>query len=100
LAYGLKKRLADMTADAVNNPEDLAKLERLDAMVNLVQLLPFGVDLWDIQNGYYRMLQESFPTLSARADDFSKLWTSEFIELGKKLNVAVEQYAVPTPAAA
>lgn len=98
LAYGLKKRLAEMTAEVVENPDDLEKLERLDAMVDVVHLLPFAVDLWKVQNGYYRLLQNNFPAMSRRPDDFSRLWTSEFVGLGQKLNVAVEQ-ATPAPVA-
>ncbi|HYH00929.1 MAG TPA: DUF3536 domain-containing protein [Terriglobales bacterium] len=100
LAYDLRNRLDEMTAGALADPEDLAKLERLDAMVDVVHMLPFAVDLWRVQNGYYRLLQNTYPTMARRGDDFSRLWVAEFTGLGHKLNVVVEQQPTPVMAAA
>jgi alpha-amylase/alpha-mannosidase (GH57 family) len=50
LEYAMRKRLEDQTLVFARNPEDLAALKRLHAMLDVAAGLPLHVHLWRVQN--------------------------------------------------
>ena len=76
--------LADPTVDLVR---------LLDSAAALLGALPFGVDLWKIQNVYYRLRENIYPDmrrLKQRGDRTADAWMDCFEALGQKLNVKVD----------
>jgi len=75
----------------IGNPI-VSSLQRIDNAASLIPAMPFRVDLWKIQNGYYRLLQNSHPTMHRqkdRGDSTAQAWIECFEALGKKLAVKV-----------
>jgi hypothetical protein len=93
LAYSLTRRFTKMVADLALKPrEDL--LHRFNLAVDLVQSLPFEVDLGRVQNVYFQLQQNVYPVFVEQDDDASVRWVKEFNALGDKLGFFVE----PLPA--
>lgn len=55
LAYALKLTIERTAEEVVANLPSLRLLQRLEAVVGLARSLPFGVDLWKVQNVYYKL---------------------------------------------
>jgi hypothetical protein len=65
-------------------------LERLEAVVNLARSLPFGVNLWQVQNLSAQKLNGTFPSMRAeaeRGDEFAKNWVSHMSSLAEHLDL-------------
>ncbi|HEY7556350.1 MAG TPA: DUF3536 domain-containing protein [Candidatus Binatia bacterium] len=65
-------------------------LKQLHCAASVIQFLPFGVDLWEIQNIYYGLLKNLFPKmqeLQARGDEQAKAWVETFRALGRQLAI-------------
>jgi len=95
LSYALRHSLERMIRRLQAGPSDLELLERLEAVVDLARSLPFEVDLWEVQNRYYQMLQQVRPRFQARDDDEAGNWLARFDRLGEKLRILVP---APQPA--
>jgi alpha-amylase/alpha-mannosidase (GH57 family) len=73
-------------------PEDLAILQELQRAVELGDSLPFRINLWLVQNIYFRVLQGNYPEnkeKAGKADAAAQEWVSHFQLLGEKLRVRV-----------
>ena len=73
-------------------PDDLSLLNKLGVAAKMVKSLPFGVDLWRVQDIYYRMLPTVYPQFQKRAeagDELAREWLSRFSALGGQLSVRV-----------
>jgi hypothetical protein len=76
----------------VSTPEDQTCLEQLVGAAELARAMPFEVDLWKVQNLYYRMLQEIYPQFQQHAqggDAAAQEWVHQFVALGGQLSVRV-----------
>ncbi|HEY1250087.1 MAG TPA: DUF3536 domain-containing protein [Thermoanaerobaculia bacterium] len=74
-------------------PTDLERLSRLERTVDLARSLPFEVDFWKVQNGYYQLLVHLLPGRRREADggfDDAARWIDRFLALGEKLSVRVD----------
>jgi len=96
LSYALRHSLERMIQRLQAGPAELEPLERLEAVVDLARSLPFEVDLWEVQNRYYQMLQQVRPELQARDNDAGRIWLAHFDRLGEKLRILVP---APRPSA-
>ncbi len=70
----------------------LAVLWQLRDTANLLKDFPFTVNLWSIQNIFYRLLQEQYPAhceAQGLGDDTARLWVASFQELGQILGISV-----------
>jgi hypothetical protein len=77
----------------VAEPASLLHAQRLKTAAELAQRLPFPIDLWKVQNMYYRLLKSVYARMCAEAaggDDASQSWCKTFRELGSELRVRVE----------
>ncbi|MGB7553871.1 MAG: DUF3536 domain-containing protein, partial [Candidatus Korobacteraceae bacterium] len=95
LGYALKRRLSRMADELAVNPRE-ERLQRFNAAVGLVRSLPFEVNLAPVQNVFYQLLQNVYPTVALEIDEASQRWASEFAGLGEKLGVCVEPVPIPT----
>jgi alpha-amylase/alpha-mannosidase (GH57 family) len=91
LEFAYRHKLERMTERLIVSPTvDL--LQQLDNAVSLIRALPFRVDLWKIQNGYYRLLENIYPDMQRQkeqGDKAAQAWLSTFKALGRKLAVKV-----------
>jgi hypothetical protein len=91
LEFAYRHKLERMTERLIASPTvDL--LQQLDNAVSLIRALPFRVDLWKIQNGYYRLLENICPDMQRQkeqGDKAAQAWLSSFMALGQKLAVKV-----------
>ena len=79
-----------MIAGLAETPEDMALLNNLIAATEMVDSLPFGVDLWRVQNLYHDILQTTYPGFKERAekgDESAGEWLSRFSAMGQQLKI-------------
>jgi len=73
-------------------PDDVALLQSLSDAAGLAAAFPFPVDLSQAQNLFFKLLQDVYPSYSARAaqgEPDPKEWVSAFLNLGDRLRVRV-----------
>jgi len=93
LSYTLKKSIERLVDRFVTQPDSLEILRRLEVVASLVRQLPFDVDLWTMQNAYYRMRElmiPDFESLAQQGDESARVWLDEFDRLGKKLSMRLD----------
>jgi hypothetical protein len=93
------ERLADGLR---GSPSDLARLEELEAVVDLGRQLPFEVDFWKVQNAFYGLLRSLLPGRQREAEagfEDARRWVERFLALGEKLSVKVTEGEHPKPVA-
>ncbi|MBI2821202.1 MAG: DUF3536 domain-containing protein [Acidobacteria bacterium] len=92
LEYALRKTLERIMKRLCDNPSDLVLLQRLAAAVELAGSLPFEVNLWEVQNAYFEILQSRHDALLARSergDQKATQWIERFAALGERLGMRV-----------
>jgi hypothetical protein len=97
LSYALSGRINSLMQSFAAMPDDLENLQRMNLVFNMVNRLPFQVNLWKVQNLYYGLLQSLFSDLATKEAPESKLWAREFAALGEKLGIAVDSIAPSEP---
>jgi hypothetical protein len=90
LAYALTRRFGKLADELALKPRD-GLLHRFNLAIDLVQSLPFEVDLARVQNVYYQLQQHVLPVVAAENTPDAKAWLAEFTALGQKLGFAVDQ---------
>jgi len=83
LSFRLRRSLVRAARDFFERPTDLKCLERLDAGVELALAVPFEVDLWQVQNLYFRASREH---PSRGGEDDAR--TRAFARLGERLSIS------------
>ena len=86
--YNLERLAQQLIADPT-----AAALDRLNVATEVLQLLPFEIDLWQIQNNFYRLLNEVYPKERRRAaigHDSAQSWCELLEALGKKLSIKID----------
>jgi alpha-amylase/alpha-mannosidase (GH57 family) len=84
----LERRMQRMIAEPTE-----ASLRLLDRAADLLNDLPFSVNLWTVQNGYFRILenvQRDLRQRQDRGDETASAWLERFRSLGRKLAVKVD----------
>jgi alpha-amylase/alpha-mannosidase (GH57 family) len=74
-------------AKKLGSSPTLAKLRQLNQTLSLIPLLPFWINLWKIQNSYYRLSKSFYPKLRTREPSDGGAALACFEELGVKLGV-------------
>jgi hypothetical protein len=93
LGFALKGTLERMAAKFSDRPADPALLQELESLAALSCNLPFPVDLWNVQNIYFKVSREAYPQFHGRAEkgeDAAKAWVGRFTALGGKLSCRVD----------
>jgi alpha-amylase/alpha-mannosidase (GH57 family) len=68
--------------------EDLAKLERWEAVVAIVREADVPIDLRKPQNAYYHLKKSVRPLIAASSSSSATRWLQHFDALGEKLSIA------------
>jgi len=93
LSYLLQQTLERTVARLVATPDAIDFLKELLAAAEMLHLLPFPVDLWKVQNLYYKMLKSIYPEFQKRAqqrDKAAQEWLSQFVSLGQRLSIRID----------
>jgi hypothetical protein len=93
IEFALRRRIESLALEFAGAPED-DRLERLRRAVVLASHMPFPVELWEVQNVYFSMLQAVYPERLERArrgDADARIWAERFAELGDLLFVQVPE---------
>jgi len=80
----LAANMQSLAEQLLDQPDDLSRLERLNKAAQLVQTLPFKVNLWKTQNICYKILHAHCPNLSEKAsfgDQNAKDWLRHYTVL-------------------
>ncbi|HAA90708.1 MAG: Glycoside hydrolase, family 57 [Thermoanaerobacterales bacterium 50_218] len=90
LSYALQQTVEKMAEKLRSRPTDLLLLEHLQTVIELIDSLPFEVNLRKAQNIYYKMLQTIYHDLRGEANQGSEIartWAASFLALGEKLKI-------------
>jgi hypothetical protein len=94
LEFALRRNLESLATRFEAAPRDLALLRQLELATAMAHQLPFGVDLWKIQNVYYRVLQTVYSELKGevqQGEENAREWVEHFQVLGAQLRLRVER---------
>jgi hypothetical protein len=88
-------------------PVGLSDFEEIEAALDVVQMMPFRVDLWEAQNAFFEFIERSDEFLkrldtflqqqdeplaaAAKRDDLVRAWKERMASLGAKLGVRTPQ---------
>ncbi len=92
IGYELKENLERMITELKVMPEGMEILNYLGDAVSLAVNMPFSVDLWNVQNIYWEILNEHYPTFVQKArqgDRAAAEWTKAFELLGEQLKIRI-----------
>jgi alpha-amylase/alpha-mannosidase (GH57 family) len=92
LGYALERAFQDLVEHLQQSPDEPGLLERVEAAVGLARSAPLQLDLWQIQNRCYEMLQSVYPERRAAAeggDAVAEEWVRGFRALGEELRIKV-----------
>ena len=93
LEYVFRHNLERIAKRFFANPKEIPILQDLETAVNLLNLLPFQVNVWRVQNIFYEILQAVYPELKEKAqqgDEKAREWVNLSRIIGEKLWVRVE----------
>jgi hypothetical protein len=92
--YIFRRSLEKMADRFLNNLPERRLLEKLGQTLDLTVRLPFKVNLWNIQNICYEVLQSSayadFRKAADQGQAEAQKWLKAFLALGEKLMVYVQ----------
>jgi hypothetical protein len=86
-------------AESLSADPSLAALEEFDAAARVLQHLPFGVDLWKVQNLFYRLLPqyEAQEKAANEGDDAARRWIAHFRDIGHLLRIKLPEISRSAP---
>jgi hypothetical protein len=93
LAFAARNTLEQLAIVYERNPDDRSALKALEASSAGVKLLPFVVDLSEVQNRFWNVLQECYPDYAkraARTEADAIVWMEHFRRLSANLNIRVD----------
>jgi alpha-amylase/alpha-mannosidase (GH57 family) len=93
LAYAFQRTLERLANELAANPADMGRLVTLQATASTARSLQFEIDMWQIQNSFFALLEGHYPSYAARAaqgDADAMEWTQTFEKLGEQLGVYVK----------
>ncbi|HYG62638.1 MAG TPA: DUF3536 domain-containing protein [Thermoanaerobaculia bacterium] len=92
LSYELEKALEAEVERLHESPVEPGLLERVEGAVSLARSAPFQLDLWQVQNRCYEMLQAVYPDKRSEAeagDEAGEEWVRRFRALAEELRIQV-----------
>ena len=93
LEITVRKGLEQLAEQVLHRIEEMSLLQKMDTALDITKSLPFRINLRDVQNRYYEILQREYPKFRERAntgDEEAGRWVSLFRSLGEKLSVRVD----------
>ncbi|MFB3905825.1 MAG: DUF3536 domain-containing protein [Acidobacteriota bacterium] len=92
LGFQLRNVIKQRSERLRSKPGDLMLLTHLEDLVKLVQMLPFQVVLWDLENVLYEVIQTRYPVMKKRAergDGMAQSWLNALERLAEKMRVRI-----------
>jgi len=92
LEITVRRRLEQMAAKFLETPVDLALLQQVEAMADILRIFPFEVNLRKVQNIVYAVLSDYYPDFlekAAKGDPQAEKWVNLFQSTGDKLSIQV-----------
>jgi alpha-amylase/alpha-mannosidase (GH57 family) len=93
LEYVFRHNLERIAQWFFANPKEIPILQDLETAVTLLNLFPFQVNVWKVQNIFYEILQAVYPEFREKAqqdDEKAREWVNLFRIIGERLWVRVE----------
>ena len=93
LEFACRQSLERLAAGLAAEPS-LAALEQLHEAMSVLQHLPFSVDLWQVQNFYFQLVQQPYSLhreAQRSGDETARRWIAGFQDLGRMLRVKVPE---------
>ena len=93
LEFAFRHNLERCAERVALDPSQLSPLRELDDAASLLADLPFAVNLWKIQNIYYRLSQSIYPQMrraKGQGDKKAQAWVDCFVALSGKIAVRVK----------
>ncbi|MCF8010414.1 MAG: DUF3536 domain-containing protein [Clostridiales bacterium] len=90
VSYTLKETLERLAKRLKEGPTDLSLLKNIIETTELARSLSFNVNLWQIQNIYYQLLNSVYGDIQGKAENGNidaGEWIKNFDTLGEKLNI-------------
>jgi len=75
-------------------PLEIVRLDHALILARTLRELPFELNLWQAQNIWYDTLAKSHRFLLGLEASAAEMWRENFLELGRRLSIAVEQLVV------
>lgn len=94
LGYVMKSHLDRRADELARQPEDRELLQRFLTAAQLLQTLPFEINLWKPQNIYFVLQRGVLPGMRNRArqgDEAARDWEEKFVKLGDYLHFRLER---------
>jgi alpha-amylase/alpha-mannosidase (GH57 family) len=94
VSYAFERALERLARALAMEPASLKKLETLERTASLARSMNFEVDVWQVQNIYFKLLEQHYADYAAAAaqgDEHATVWTRSFEKLGAQLAVHVHQ---------
>jgi alpha-amylase/alpha-mannosidase (GH57 family) len=91
LEFAYRLNLDRLAEQLLADPTE-ARLKRLLKATSVIPLLPFGVDLWKVQNAFYALAKNHSahaPESQARDAETAQLWRDSFNALSRQLRIKV-----------
>lgn len=92
LALEVEDRLQNQLALVEAAPSEVALLADLEASASIMSVMGVNVNLWRLQNAYFRIARDILPSMSRRGvegDHAAAEWSKLFSKVGKYLSVSV-----------
>ena len=92
LEYSLRKTLDRMADLFLAEPENPDVPIQINGILDLMDILPFKLNLWKVQNICYDILQSTYPAQREKADrgdEDARAWIEHFHVFGDKIMVKV-----------
>jgi alpha-amylase/alpha-mannosidase (GH57 family) len=106
ISFVVKNRMESLMNEVAAKPSEVDRVIALDELAQLVMPLPLGLNLWQVQNTYWRLLQTTAVETKGRAvggDEAAQKWVERFVALGSTLGFSPKPVAsieLATPMAA
>lgn len=90
LGFIASRKITRMMEVFIQTPDELARLEDIEEILNISRSLDLELDVWKAQNLYYRLDIKNCPEIQAKAeagDQDAQKWMDLFDRLGRALQV-------------
>ena len=93
LEYTFRRRLEQKTKQLMAAPQDLGLIQNLEQAAELIEDLPFSLDLWKVQKHCFQIADSTYDVMLKRAkggDPRAIKWVSQFRNVADRLSIYVK----------
>jgi alpha-amylase/alpha-mannosidase (GH57 family) len=97
VSYAFERALERLARELSQDAGDTDKLAALERTATIARTMPFEIDVWQVQNIYFALLEAHYPkymALAAEEDPHAIEWTQTFEKLGGQLAINVKRVGV------